>query len=56
MIDDVLRQNWSTLHSPLMDLFPKQTVTGSSPRGVSKRELGDSSEHETNGSRSGTDE
>jgi len=32
MIDDVLRQNWSTLHSALIDLYRKQTVTESSPR------------------------
>lgn len=32
MIEDMLRQNWSTLHSPLIDLYPKQTVTESSPR------------------------
>ena len=30
MIDDMLRQNWSTLHSPSIDLYPKQTFTESS--------------------------
>jgi len=31
MIDDMLRQNWSTLHSPLVDLHRKPIVTESSP-------------------------
>jgi hypothetical protein len=32
MIDDMLWQNWSTLHSALIDLSRKQAVTESSPR------------------------
>ena len=30
MIDDMLRQNWSTLHSPLIDLYRKETFSESS--------------------------
>ena len=30
MIDDMSRQNWSTLHSPLIDLYRKQAFTESS--------------------------
>jgi hypothetical protein len=39
MIDDMLWQNWSTLHSPFVDLYRKQTVTESSPRGACFRDL-----------------